>query len=55
MRMIDCPCGKGVFAPMCAICDQRIVPPEVMRPTCTEPCGLGLRSLDLPPDNQEIS
>eukprot|EP00928_Gymnodinium_smaydae_P042910 TRINITY_DN28854_c0_g1_i1.p4 TRINITY_DN28854_c0_g1~~TRINITY_DN28854_c0_g1_i1.p4 ORF type:complete len:119 (+),score=18.69 TRINITY_DN28854_c0_g1_i1:65-421(+) len=38
MRMIDCPCGKGVFAPHCLLCGLEIVPPTPCVPTCPAPC-----------------
>ncbi|CAJ1387235.1 unnamed protein product [Effrenium voratum] len=29
-RLIDCPCGKGVYAPSCAVCGRSLVPPAAL-------------------------
>mmetsp|Transcript_95566 Transcript_95566/g.279469 ORF Transcript_95566/g.279469 Transcript_95566/m.279469 type:complete len:121 (+) Transcript_95566:135-497(+) len=39
MRLMDCACGAGVFAPICAICGASILPPAQPAPTCSAPCG----------------
>eukprot|EP00434_Breviolum_minutum_P035416 symbB.v1.2.031353.t1/scaffold3632.1/size52985/3 len=38
-RLIDCPCGKGVYAPTCAICGRSLLPPTALAQTCAAPCG----------------
>ncbi|CAE7216532.1 unnamed protein product [Symbiodinium pilosum] len=38
-RLIDCPCGKGVYAPSCAVCGLSLLPPTPVLPTCPPPCG----------------
>lgn len=40
MRMIDCSCGTGVFAPRCPICMLSIQPPAAASPTCAGTCGV---------------
>mmetsp|Transcript_29929 Transcript_29929/g.95482 ORF Transcript_29929/g.95482 Transcript_29929/m.95482 type:complete len:121 (+) Transcript_29929:108-470(+) len=39
MRLMDCSCGSGVFAPICAICGASVLPPARSVATCTAPCG----------------
>lgn len=39
MRMIDCSCGTGVFAPRCPICTLSIQPPARVSPLCAGSCG----------------
>mmetsp|Transcript_53434 Transcript_53434/g.120577 ORF Transcript_53434/g.120577 Transcript_53434/m.120577 type:complete len:119 (-) Transcript_53434:200-556(-) len=43
MRLMDCACGAGVFAPICAVCGASILPPAPSTPICS--CGRVLAHL----------